>query len=276
LLTEDGEMHLPEALPFWDYQMDLQLRRTVRLDPRRAKASAGLPNHARLTLAAIWTSTGSGLRGPGEKIIVEGLDPIEVDLNVHLSGSDLGGVLRLDTALVLAERCVETDPLAPRRAGSVLWQDEQFLRLQGDAPQFPMAVVDFSKTSFPDNAPWHLQISNNLHAATMGSMLLLINEKNKIAATAFENAAKARPIDRVVLSAVYADAARLMLEHALRQEEFDETASFPEDSLGATLLSLFHQLFPGSTVNDVRFRLNRSPALFASDLQAAVKLFAEA
>ncbi|MFJ8812864.1 hypothetical protein [Amycolatopsis thermoflava] len=274
-MTEDGEVPLPEALPHWDYQMNLHLRRVLQVDPGRAKSEAGLPDDAVLTLAAVWTATGSSLRGPGARVQLGGLEEVEIDLEVHLNGSDLGGLLLLDTALVLAEACVDGGPAAPRRAGSVLWSDRCSLRLQGDAPQFPMAVVDFAKTSFPDGAAWHLQIGSNLDAATMGSLLLLINEKNSVTATAFENAVKPRPVDRVVLAAVYADAARIMIEHALRHEEFVDDAHFGEDTLGATLVALFHQLFPGSSINDARLRLNRSPSLFTSDLQAAVKIFEE-
>jgi hypothetical protein len=104
-------------------------------------------------------------------------------------------------------------------------------------------------------------------------LLLLVNERNTVTTTAFENAGKPRPVDRVVLSAVYADAARIMIEHALSNDDFAEDSDFPEGSLGATMLSLFDQLFPGQTITDIRLRQRQSPALFASDLQAAVKIF---
>ncbi|KKD03292.1 hypothetical protein TN53_35935 [Streptomyces sp. WM6386] len=136
-----------------------------------------------------------------------------------------------------------------------------------------MAVIDFSLTSFPDNAAWHLQISGGLENATMGSLLLLVNERNAITATAFENAGKPRPIDRVVLSAVYADAARIMIEHALANDDFIDDSDFSEGSLGATMMSLFNRLFPEQLITDIRLRQRQSPALFASDLQAAVKIF---
>lgn len=275
LVTEDGDLPLPEALPHWDYQMDLQLRRTAQVDPGRARSEAALPDGVALTLSAVWTATGSSQRGPAAAVRIEGHRPTQVQFEIRLSGSDLGGVLFLDTALVLAEASDDGRPFAPRRAGSVLWSDRRSVRLQGDAPQFPMAVVDFTKTSFPDGAAWHLQIGNSLDAATMGSLLLLINEKNGLTSAAFANAAKPRAVDRVVLAAVYTDAARVMIEHALRHDEFNDEASFPDDTLGATLMSLFYQLFPGSSINDVRLRLRRSPSLFSSDLQAAVKIFEE-
>ncbi|MGN9785999.1 hypothetical protein ACTMTF_31545 [Nonomuraea sp. ZG12] len=275
LMTDDGDLPLPESLPDWDYQMDVRLRRKVHVDPDRARSEAGLPPEVALTLAAIWTATGSNLRGPGHRTRIKGSDSGQIEIITHLRGSDLGGILVLDTALVLSEAFTSGESSVPRRAGSVLWSDRRSLRLQGDAPQFPMAVIDFAKTSFPDGAAWHLQIGGNLHGATMGSLLLLVNEKNTITATAFRNASKPRPIDRVVLSSVYADVARIMIEHSLRHDDFKEEAVFSDDSLGFTLLSLFHQLFPGSSINDVRLRADRSPSLFSSDLQAAVKIFGE-
>ncbi|MFJ9536428.1 hypothetical protein ACIRPX_04105 [Streptomyces sp. NPDC101225] len=273
LVTPDGNVDLPEALPDWDYQMDLHLRRTVRVDLDRARTQSGLPPDTALVLAAVWTATGSNLSGPAEHVRLTASGTCAVELEVRLRGADLGGLLMLDTALVLAERRSDARPSSPRRAGSVLWSDRELLRLQGDAPQFPMAVIDFALTSFPDHAAWHLQISGSLESATMGSLLLLVNEKNTVTATAFENAGKPRPVDRIVLSAVYADAARLMVEHALSNDDFDEDSDYPEGSLGATMLSLFTQLFPGQPIADVRLRQRQSPALFGSDLQAAVKIF---
>ncbi|MFC8200622.1 hypothetical protein ACFUTV_35295 [Streptomyces sp. NPDC057298] len=273
LVTEDGDVPMPEALPDWDYQMDLHLRRTVSVDLDRARSRSGLPTDAALTLAVVWTATGSNLSGPAEHARLVESGTITAEFDIVLRGADLGGLLALDTALVLAERRPDARSPSPRRAGSVLWSDRAELRLQGDAPQFPMAVIDFSLTSFPDDAAWHLQISGGLENATMGSLLLLVNERNTVTATAFENAGKPRPIDRVVLSAVYTDAARIMIEHALTNDDFTEDSDFPDGSLGATMVSLFDRLFPDQLITDIRLRQRQSPALFGSDLQAAVKIF---
>ncbi|MFB6933564.1 hypothetical protein [Streptomyces chartreusis] len=273
LVLEDGELPLPEALPDWDYKMDLHMRRTVQLDLGRARMQSGLPANAALMLSAVWTATGSNLSGPAQSVLLGDAATSTVKFDFRLRGTDLGGLLLLDTALVLAERRSNVRPSSPRRAGSVLWSDREALRLQGDAPQFPMAVIDFARTSFPDDAAWHLQISGSLESATMGALLLLVNERNTVTSTAFQNAGKPRPVDRIVLSAVYADAARVMVEHALAHEDFVEDADYPDGSLGATLVSLFDQLFPEQLITDIRLRQRQSPALFSSDLQAAVKIF---
>ncbi|MBM9621384.1 hypothetical protein ACFQ60_20360 [Streptomyces zhihengii] len=272
MLLEDGEIPLPEAVPDWDYRMDLHLRRTVRVDVEQARSQSGLSAESDLMLSVVWTSRGSNLSGPAQQLRLADLETTTVTLDIRLPGTDLGGLLVLDTALLLADRQHSGRMSAPRRAGSVLWSDRRSLRLQGDAPQFPMAVIDFGRTSFPDNAAWHLQISGGMESATMGSLLLLVNERNAVTAAAFENAGRPRPVDRAVLSVVYADAARTMVEHALNTDDFTEDADFPEGSLGATLQALFDQLFPEQSVTDIRLRRHQSPSLFASDLQAAVRI----
>ncbi|WP_218719224.1 MULTISPECIES: hypothetical protein [Nocardia] len=273
LLSIDGdEMSLPDHLPHWDYQTNLSLRRVIHVDIDRALAEATLAPGTELALAAVWTSTGSKLRGVVSRVVVPAHG--EIELRAELVGADLGGVLTLDTSLVLAHRRRGTDrPVAPRRGGSVLWSDRSQIRLQGDAPQFPIAIVDFARTNYPGDAAWHLEIGSNLDVATMGSLLLLVNEKKTLIAEALQRAGNPRLQDKMALSMLYADVARTMVDHALRISDFDDDATYLDETLGATLQELFGRLFPGRSITDVRLAAQESPNLFASQLQAAVKIF---
>lgn len=277
VLVVDGEgFELPEALPDWDYQMSLHLRNEVHVDLDAVQASTGLTPDAKLSLVVVWTATGSGLRGTAQRVSLSGEGTRTVELDVELSGTQLGGLLTLDTHLVLAESR-ETGAIAsPRRGGSVLWTHTRALHLQGDAPQFPIAVVDFESTQLPTDSAWHVQLSEELNTATMGALLLLVNERKKPVVTAFQNAASPRPIDRVYLAAAYADIARTMIEHALADPDFSHDADYAEDSLGATLQSLLENLFPHMSVQHLRQRREQSPNLFATEVQAAVSIFEEA
>ncbi|WP_344849220.1 hypothetical protein [Kribbella ginsengisoli] len=272
---DEEQVPLPSHLPDWDYRMNLHLRRTVEIDADALRAAAALPPNAPVALTVVWTASGSGLRASACRVPVKATERDFIDLEVRIAGADLGGLLALETVIVLDDRMVDGSPVAARRAGSVLWRERRELRLQGDAPQFPLAVVDFERTSFPNDAGWHLQISSNLSAATMGAMLLLINERNSVALSAFQNAAKPRAVDKAVLSSIYMDVARTMIEHALRSEEFSDTAEYDDDTLGATLLALVDQLFPGSSINDLRLRMESAPTHFASEIQAAVRVFGD-
>ncbi|MFE3026191.1 hypothetical protein [Nocardia tengchongensis] len=266
---DDGEIPMPEAYPHWDYQTVLTLRRQVDVDLGRVIADSKLAPGTSLTLAVVWTATGSSLRGTGARVPLTSDGPVEVVM--VLPGADLGGTLQLDTIIVLSERRTGSDrPVAARRAGSVLWSDRHSIRLQGDAPQFPMAIIDFEKTTYPEDAGWYLDIGSNLEAATMGSLLLLVNERKRVIASALENAAKPRAQDQVALSMVYIDIARTMIEHALAQPEFQDSVTYPDDSLGATLQTLFARLFPSTTISEIRALADRSPSRLASDIQAAI------
>jgi hypothetical protein len=272
-----GEEHvaLPDKLPDWDYQTNLILRRAVEIDAKSLRVGAGLPPSAPLALAVVWTASGSGLRAPGCRIALSGHDEEVCEIEVLVPGAEVGGRLTLDTVVVLDSRSEEPDPGAPRRAGSVLWRDRHEVQLQGDAPQFPISVIDFGKTSFPNDAAWHVQISGNLSSATMGGMILLVNERNSAMVRAFQNAARPRTVDKAVLSAVYCDVARTMVEHGLRSEELTEGTPYPEGALGATIVALLERMFPGVSLVDLKLRMEQSPAHFASELRAAVRLFEE-
>jgi hypothetical protein len=275
LVIGDEQVPLPDRLPDWDYQTNLTVRRAVEIDAKSLRVGAGLPPSASLALAVVWTASGSGLRAPGYRVTLSGQDEEVCQLEILIPGAEVGGRLTLDTLVVLDSRNEDPDPAAPRRAGSVLWRDRYDVQLQGDAPQFPISVIDFGQTSFPNDAAWHVQVSGNLFAATMGGMILLVNERNSAMVQAFKNAARPRTVDKVVLSAVYYDIARTMAEHGLRSDELTEGTSYPEGTLGATILSLLDRLFPGVSLVELKLRMEQSPAHFASELRAAVRMFEE-
>ncbi|GGK97037.1 hypothetical protein [Nocardia jinanensis] len=272
LLIDGDEIPLPEAYPNWDYQTNLNLCRELRIDRSRVLKESGLAPDTELVVAALWTSTGSKLRGTLQRAVVPESGVIE--LSGTVVGSHLGGTVLLDTVLVLSRRRHGHDrPVAPRRAGSVMWSDRTQIRLQGDAPQFPIAIVDFVKTNYPETAAWHLEIGPGLDSATMGSLLLLVNEQYPMITEALQRAGKPTPQDRMALAMIHADVARIMVEYALRHPEFDGAADYLDETIGATLQELLVRLFPGRSLADIRLRAEQAPNVFASELQSAVKVF---
>ncbi|MDT8910552.1 hypothetical protein [Amycolatopsis sp. PS_44_ISF1] len=275
LLLEDVPVPLPAALDDWDYRMDLPLRQSVTVDVDLVRHATGLPPSAKLTLALVWTAGGSGLKAAGARIRLPESGVTDVDLDVVLPGSQLGGLLVLDTTLVLAEYCDAGALASAHRAGSVLWADQYGTRLQGDAPLFPMAVIDFSETQYPQDAGWHVEIGGDLETATMGGLLLLVNERKSVLVEAMRNASKPKPVDRVVLSTVHADVARTLVEYALREPDFALDIEYGDESMGSTLQTLVTRLFPGQSTNHLRRRQEQSPTGFATELQHAVRIFEE-
>ncbi|WP_432098417.1 hypothetical protein [Streptomyces sp. WAC 04229] len=276
LKSEDGEVvPLPAFIPDWDFQRDLSLETVVEVDLDSVRALAGLPYEAELALSAIWSSTGSGLRRLAHRITLHGGGTRSAQLSFTVIGRDSGGRLSVDTQLVLAKALDNPDPTGPRRAGSVLWQHRAGVRLQGDASQFPMAVVDFKSAGYPENAPWYLDVGSNLEAATMGAVVLLVNSGTPVVLNALRRAEKASYAERLIQSAVRQDVVRLMIERAVSDEELTDSSRFEPDTLGHTLLGLLRTFLPGTSLTSLRMTRRTDPALFSAKIQHAVGLFSK-
>ncbi|MFB7616002.1 hypothetical protein [Kitasatospora sp. NPDC056181] len=274
-LDGGGRGPLPPYVPGWDYQFDLRLEREVRVDVDAVRDSAGLPADARLALAVVWSSSGSGLRVRAEHVVLPAHGSLTVPVAFTVRGRDSGGVLTLDTQLVLAARIPDAPPLTARRAGSVLWGDEARVRLQGDDSQFPMTVVDFEAQGYPADAPWFLSVGPDPTAAAMGAMVLLVNSRVPVVIEAMQRAGQPSVSDRLIHAAVQADVVRLLIEHAVRNPEIQDDSRYEPDTLGHLLLGVVHTRFPESSLHGLRRLHENDPSLFSARVQGAVGLFAK-
>lgn len=274
LVTDGVETVLDESLPDWDYHTNLSFRRSVALNMDSIRVACGLASTSTVAVSVVWSASGSNLRAPASRAEVSGVGICEFTVSADLLGTDLGGVLSLETVLTLATGNAAAPSWAPKHAGSLLWSDSVAVRLQGDAPQFPVAIVDFAATAYPVEAGWFLEVGNSLDSATMGSVLLLVNESNRPVSSAFKNAAAPSAADIAVMSAVYSDVARTLVEHALGNVDFDLESEYRDGSVGETLQSLLSMRFPGRSLDELRNTRNNAPSVFSADLQAAVRVFA--
>src|SRR5207244_358288 len=115
--------------------------------------------------------------------------------------------LYLHTSIVLSAGSEATEAFVAHLPGSILWSDRHEIRLQGDAPLFPISVIDFERAGFPARAGWHLEIAADLAAPLHASLRLYLNSAHSVVVAAFANAGNPRPEDRIVTRAVFADVA---------------------------------------------------------------------
>ncbi|MFD0398419.1 hypothetical protein ACFVHI_10115 [Kitasatospora sp. NPDC127121] len=274
-LDGEGRGPLPSFIPDWDYQYDLHLEREVRIDVDAVRRSTGLPVEAELTLVVVWSSSGSGLRVRAHRVTLPAVGATVVPVSFTVHGRESGGVLVLDTQLVLTSRVNTMSLWTAGRAGSILWRDEAQVRLQGDDSQFPMSVVDFKLAGYPDDAPWLLSIGPDPRAAAMGAMVLLVNSGTPSVLEAMKRADQPTPADRPVHSALRADVVRLLVEHAVRNPELREDWRYEPDTLGHLLLGIVHTYFPDTSLEGLRKLYENDPSLFSARVQSAVRLFAK-
>jgi len=274
MLRHGGEYReLVGHLDGWDYNTRLELTRDVRGAVSDLKNQARLPRSAQLVLAvgSFATATWSRQR-LFHHVLSEEEEQLQVTLEVD--GSEVAGTLELKTAVVLARRPDTDLPFAATLPGSVLWEDQHRVRLQGDAPLFPISVVSFERAGFAPHAPWHLDIGSDLSAPLHASLRLYLNTSATSIVSAFANAASPTDEQRAILRAAYADVARVMLEHAVNQEGLDSVeGEWESESLGYALRALLIRHFPGEDFSAVRLQRIEHPADFTTELLSKLRLF---
>jgi hypothetical protein len=272
----DSEKDAPGILPEWDYQTNLRMRRRISVDLPACREVAGLPIDAPLAVSVRWNAVPSLLRGSAAWVPLRD-DQQEYLVDVEILGERLGGVVRLETTIVLAGG-IEPRPAVAHLVGSSLWSDSIEMRLQGDAPLFPIAQIPFSQSSLPDKAAWFLELGSDLNATALGAIQLLVNQEHPTIVAAVGRAGTPNDVDRAVLSTLKSDVVRTMLERALGDEAFGMTEHFEKDTLGAVLQGLI-RTYMSNYLDDDLLEIRRiretDPPMFAAVVQAATDLLAD-
>lgn len=261
----------PLYLEGWDYNTLLRPRRVLRIDLEACLQQAKLPAATNLDLVVVAFSSATWLKNT---VFTRPIQPTPDDIVIEfeLAGSELGGTLRLQTAVVLRERPLSHLPFLATTPSSVLWDDEFEIRLQGNAPMFPISVIDFGRAGFPPGAGWYLDIGASLEAPLHASVRLYLNVANSRVVTAFERAVTPTPEDRAILSAIYADVARIMLAQALNSEAEVKEAT-DKDSLGFAFRHLLMRFYPEEDVGVLRSRQIEHPGDFSAELYSKLEVF---
>jgi hypothetical protein len=234
----------------------------------------GVSLESGLGVTAIWWPDASKLRRAAPPIPIQGSGSVHIELHLQLRGTELGGRLTLQTALVLLDEDHTPQPWIAHRAASALWSDSVSVRLQGDGAMFPMALVDLADHGHPANAPWVLEPPVELNAAAMGSMYLLVNRSNTAVREAVLRADDPRPVDQAILSAMYYDVGRTLVEIALDNDEV-AGEQFDDESFGDVLQGLLSSLFPGEEFMQLRKRRDSDVTRFSAELGDRLRLMAD-
>ena len=168
---------LGREVDHWDSATDLQLSRVVTVDADSVRQTCQLGSASALAVTATWHSdTTRRTGGPAPVELGPNTGRLEVPVSLVIPGADVGGTLRLRTRLVLRHPGPGAGVLAPVSVGSVLWTEDQRCAVEGSAGQFPMAVLDFTRTVYPDRAAWALSWgAGRLHEPVLGDFRLLLN-----------------------------------------------------------------------------------------------------
>lgn len=227
----EGETEpLPRYLEGWDPLTDVSIQRTVRCDVSGLRTATGLPEPVPLFVTVSWVNSQSYM---AERIYREPLST-EQTIRITLPSERLGGTVQLVTTITVSSTDV-TRPLGTARwAGSVLASDERTLVLEGDGPMFPITSLDFASTRFAAEASWVLQLPDDLMLPVLGSVLLMVNTKDRELSSAL-GSANPSPREAVLLDELETAIAAHLIEQAVSRRHDLESEDWPDQSAGLLL-----------------------------------------
>ena len=269
-IHRDGNWQvLGEAVPDWDYTSTIILRRCLRVDQKAVFRECHLADGAVCGLSVMWHATGTNRRGAFTTVPIEA---DEITVGGELSGNELGDQLRLYTRLILIAADMNGDPLAPWRIGSILWQDQAAVYLEGEGSMFPVEPVDFGAAGIAVDAAWYLEWTpDEPERATLGALRLYVNTAHEVVRRAAANPG-ADEETRAITSAMRWDLLRQLIQGAL-DSGLNSRVDYPPGSLGETMKLALQIAFGHDDVVSVRALRSAAPSEFEARIQAASRVF---
>ncbi len=258
-------------LDHWDPFVELDLVRIIEVDLDETHTACQLPEQAALALVATWYSNKTRITGDATVIELGNLrDKVRTALALTVPGSEAGGRLTLRTRLVLRYPGENPSPIAPRRIGSILWEDESHIAVEGGAARFPITAADFKAIDYcPADAAWFLEWDPaDLDAPVLGGLRLLVNSGHESLPEMLRSGSS-DPRSAVLRSFVTFDVARELITGTLKNGRFvDDPESFDEGTVGRMVFELITLCWPGKPIPSMRSRINEDASLVSAELQA--------
>lgn len=264
----------------WDSSLTLHCVRDVEVDQSMLSRSSGLKPGAYVALIPTWWSDGTGLRGRGDTVFFQvGSDAGAklIQLALEIPGSEVAHRLQLRTSLVLstASDLMLSERLAPKREGSVLWEDSISVVLEGEAPRFPISVVDFVENAIgEENACWRFDWTPaEPSLPAMATMRLYVNSRQEHFRAALVNV---EPTDvqlamrSALKHAIAVEMLHLAIQHA---GELEIGMPYEVGSAGRVFTDLVSRLLPNLTPISCAELCKTEPGKLSAIVQAKLSLF---
>lgn len=219
---------LPGVLPDWDYNTSLSVRRRVSIDLPGALADAALGQSTPLAWLISWRATDSKLAGSAPRVEVSNGESL---LMAMLPGPELGVAVDLVTHLVLASEVSSGEVAAAHAAGSILYEDQCRIVLQGDLGQFPIAIIDFADSGLDADGSFVVEVADDPSTPVLAGVLLLVNSRDVrlvAALTGVDATSGAAALLEQVEEEVYVQ----LLDHVARNAVRYMADTWEEDTIG--------------------------------------------
>jgi hypothetical protein len=262
----DSEVPVNGTARAWDYLTPVRVAWQLRVDLDGIRTDCGLTERSVLAGIITWHSSWTGLRGGGRSIPLNSGENV---LNLELPGEVLGGRLRLEAQVVLAEHDPGAPPPAPQRPGSHLWRAQALVVLEGSASRMPTVPVDFGTEYIAGggNGAWYLDCdTTDLAASAGGAVILYLNTGHRQIREMLDTPSTER--SKLIMSGIKYDVTRQLVLVALHHEQLTDSSDLEAGTLGAMLRGLLRRYFPSRPLHQLRADYEGDPGEFEAELQA--------
>ena len=246
------------VLPGWDYGVLLSFKREMILDSNAIMTACGLGERTVVLLSALWGSGGDyeiRERSAGARIeLIPDQNP-QVQLAFTVPGHSLAGRLNLATYLVLEKSGNDPCPGAASTTGSILWNDEATLELEGSGNRVSIVIEDFKDRygEYELNASWTIGYSSDwLSMQQSAGLQIAFNSRHERVLAAVRRQHPGTE-DKLIRSSIRMDIGRQVLIRALSDEiGFKDDIGFEPGTVGASLKILIGVVFKHMTIDQIR------------------------
>lgn len=249
---------------------DLYVSTAMDIDYVELCQSTGLNGEA-INVIFVWECIDTKRRQVGARSPV---DPNGFVLgNFVINCAELAGTLTIERQLVLAARLEPASSFHAREPGSILWRDPNSLRIDlgGTGGVLPTDIVTFDG-ALNTSAVWALRLDlEDLTLPATACIQLLLNRDHPDVRFLTSHGTRDDRA-RAVLSAIYWDSGRSLIESALELDQFDLDQELPEDSIGRNLQVTLDTVFEGRSTEAIKELRQRSPLEYATLLQGGLVL----
>lgn len=185
LLSGEKYGDLPPFLSSWSQGTSLELTRTIEVNRAKLLEATQLPEDAELAVTVSWVSDATNIR---RRVYRAAIGSQPVNIQIRLAGDEISGRISIHTNIILNNYLRGAPPWVAQDAGAIFLKEVCSTSLEGDGAVFPMSVIDFTRTRYPNSSSWYLEATTDLESRFSSSFQVLINENDKRLVKAIESA----------------------------------------------------------------------------------------
>ena len=253
--------------PSWDSSLRFTLRRRFSFDPNEFRGHLLIPSGRASYQFVVRLETAGGLFSQVVFRQKLALEENVVEVEIAPDSRRLSKDIVLACSVVMEKVNGDVDVLSPSQIGSRVWLQNWSAKLEEGRVRLPIEVISFDKQLHDlliPNAMIYVSVADDPALEFEQSVCVYLNSDHPRFVADFERG------ERTATGVVWDAIVRQTLAAGLSASFYDESESFPENSMGAQLESWMASIFPGESKASIAVTRQQDPAVFEGRIQSWV------